>query len=81
MGNEMEGFGRKKLTHYISSMKYIEQGVKWKWKNKCISTGGSCDAEYCYSVYLRHLINYYELTHSMPKNVVEFGSDDTIALI
>lgn len=80
MGNETKGFGKKKLIHYISAMKYIEQGVKWEWENKHISTGGSCDAEYCYSVYLRHLINYHELIHSMPKNVVEFGPGDTIGI-
>lgn len=76
----MKGYDMKKLRTTISTMKYIEQGVKWKWVNKRISTGGTCDAEYCYSVYLRHLINYYELKHSMPRIVVEFGPGDTIGI-
>lgn len=63
-----------------STMKYIKEGVKWKFVNKRVSTGGTCDAAYCYSVYLRHLINFYELKHSMPKTVVEFGPGDTIGI-
>lgn len=76
----MRDLGSKTFMNSIAKLRYIKQGVTWKWRNKCISTGGTCDAEYCYSVYMRHLINYFELKQSMPGCVVEFGPGDTIGI-
>lgn len=47
-------------------------------KSDEMSTGGSCDARYCYSVWMRHLINYYNESGKIPSTVVEFGPGDSI---
>jgi hypothetical protein len=42
-------------------------------------TGGSCNARYCYSVWLRHLIISYERgLNSIPKIVAELGPGDSL---
>ena len=59
-------------------MKYIKQGITYKYKYPDFKTEGSCDARYCYSVWMRHLKFYYELRHDIPQTVIEFGPGDTI---
>ena len=45
------------------------------------STGGTCDARYCYSVWLRHLILAHENGfRSIPKALAEFGPGDSLGI-
>ena len=59
-------------------MKYVKEGMTYKYQHPNIVTGGSCDPRYCYSVWMRHLIFYYEIRHDIPRTVIEFGPGDTI---
>ena len=61
-------------------MKYIKQGITYKYKYPDFKTEGSCDARYCYSVWMRHLKFYYELRRDIPQTVIEFGPGDTIGI-
>jgi len=49
----------------------------FRWK----TTGGSCDPEYCYSVWLRHLSRLRELgLETQPQTVAEIGPGDSLGL-
>ena len=44
-------------------------------------TGGSCNARYCYSVWLRHLVYAYQNGfNSIPKKLAELGPGDTLGV-
>lgn len=44
------------------------------------ATGGTRSAEYCYSVWMRHLIRAYrnKLTSTVPQHIAEFGPGDSL---
>lgn len=60
-----------------NTIKYVRNGLA-KYKDEDIVTGGTCDARYCYSVWMRHLIHFYDLKHTIPETIAEFGPGDTI---
>ncbi len=60
--------------------KYAKYGMLYKYRQKNLGTGGTCDARYCYSVWMRHLIHYYEVTRQIPHSIAEFGPGDTIGV-
>lgn len=66
----------KMLIH--DACKYAMDGMFYRYKFQNIETGGTCDARYCYSVWMRHLIFYYEINNDLPCIVAEFGPGDTI---
>ena len=41
-------------------------------------TGGSVHSRYCYSVWLRHLINWYSIRKNIPEKVAELGPGDSL---
>lgn len=48
-------------------------------RNRKFSTGGSCDAKYCYSVWLKHLIKSYESgLDRIPFTIAELGPGDSL---
>lgn len=61
-----------------NTIKYIEEGLTYKFRVKRHETGGTCSARYCYSVWMRHLIHYYQIKKDIPRVVAEFGPGDTI---
>lgn len=63
-----------------NTWRYVKYGLLYKYKEKNKGTGGTCDARYCYSVWMRHFINYYEIKQNIPKTVAEFGPGDTIGI-
>jgi hypothetical protein len=43
------------------------------------STGGTCDARYCYSIWLRHVVLAFENGHTtIPKAIAELGPGDSL---
>lgn len=67
--------GRQRIPNTI---KYIGEGLTYKFRVKTLKTGGTCSARYCYSVWMRHLIHYYQIKKEIPQVVAEFGPGDTI---
>lgn len=65
-------------VHKSNTIKYVQDGLTYKYKNEELAAGGSCDARYCYSVWMRHLIYFYEIKHAIPDTIAEFGPGDTI---
>lgn len=67
---------RRKLLFGIAS---FIPGFKGK---KSLSTGGTNDARYCYSVWLRHMVIAYNkgLCRSIPETVAELGPGDSIGI-
>lgn len=59
----------------------ILRGIKSIFVNPPVGTGGTISAEYCYSVYLRHLViaNQHGLATD-PQTVVELGPGDSIGI-
>lgn len=43
-------------------------------------TGGSIHSSYCYTVWLRHLINWYSVRGDVPKKVAELGPGDSLGI-
>lgn len=66
------------MNKKTNTIKYIRDGLAYKYEHADLETGGSCDARYCYSVWMRHLIHFYELKRAIPKTIAEFGPGDTI---
>lgn len=62
------------------SLKYAVEGLTYAFNYKNLTTGGTCDARYCYSVWMRHLIYYYEIKQCVPQTIAEFGPGDTIGI-
>lgn len=61
----------KGIGKNIPGIRYVYQFNK--------KTGGSCNARYCYSVWLRHLISaYHNGLNSIPKVIVELGPGDSL---
>jgi SAM-dependent methyltransferase len=42
------------------------------------STGGTIESRYCYSVWMRHLVNSYRFLGRIPQNVAELGPGDSL---
>jgi hypothetical protein len=63
----------KGIIRNIPGYKYL--------RNVRPTTGGTCNARYCYSVWLRHLIYAYENGFTqIPKSIAEFGPGDSIGI-
>lgn len=78
-GRPMEGNGLRMSRQSIqSTIKYIVGGLAYRFSVKRLRTGGTCSARYCYSVWMRHLIHYYQIKKNIPRVVAEFGPGDTI---
>lgn len=61
-----------------NTIKYINEGLGYRFRVEKLETGGTCSARYCYSVWMRHLIHYYQIKKDIPRVVAEFGPGDTI---
>lgn len=61
--------------------KLILRGVKSAFVPPPVGTGGTVSAQYCYSVYLRHLVMAHQhgLT-TVPRTVVELGPGDSMGI-
>lgn len=44
-------------------------------------TGGSIHSRYCYSVWLRHLLNWYSIKGNIPAKVAELGPGDSMGTV
>lgn len=62
----------------VGLLTYIPFFKSYAWK----STGGSNDARYCYSVWMRHIVSAYNnsLCTSYPKTVAELGPGDSLGI-
>lgn len=49
-------------------------------KNSYSSGGSTARSRYCYSVWLRHLSNYYSFTNKIPDKVAELGPGDSLGI-
>jgi hypothetical protein len=43
-------------------------------------TGGTIESRYCYSVWMRHLINWNTMKDGIPENVAELGPGDSLGI-
>lgn len=68
------------LDRWFRTLRYAEYGLLYKYKYSCLSTGGTDEARYCYSVWMRHFINYYNTKKDIPHTIVEFGPGDTMGI-
>ena len=61
--------------------RHILRGIKAIFFTPPVGTGGTVSAQYCYSVYLRHLViaDHHGLTTD-PRTVVELGPGDSIGI-
>lgn len=61
--------------------RHILRGIKSIFVTPPVGTGGTVSAQYCYSVYLRHLViaDQHGLTMA-PRTVVELGPGDSIGI-
>ena len=63
----------KGLIKSIPGIKYVRGSRE--------TTGGTCDARYCYSVWLRHLICAYQNGFNvMPQKIAELGPGDSLGI-
>jgi len=61
--------------------RHILRGVKSVFVTPIVGTGGTVSAQYCYSVYLRHLVMADQHGFTMvPRTVVELGPGDSIGI-
>ena len=61
--------------------RHILRGIKSIFVTPPLGTGGTVSAQYCYSVYLRHLViaDQHGLAND-PRTVVELGPGDSIGI-
>ncbi len=62
----------------VKQLKYMKDGLFYKFRVNRMKTGGTNNARYCYAVWMRHLLFYYKVKHRIPDSLAEFGPGDTI---
>ena len=69
------------ITMTTPVWRHILRGIKAVFSTTPVGTGGTVSAEYCYSVYLRHLViaDQHGLSTD-PRTVVELGPGDSIGI-
>ncbi len=66
-----------KAKHLLKGILRNIPGIKYI-RNIPQTTGGTCDARYCYSVWLRHLIHANQKGYDkVPQTLAEFGPGDS----
>ncbi len=77
----------KYLETIVMKIKVIIRGIikiiiPWLYDIfKKRGTGGTNSSNYCYSVYLRHLVLLYENgMQNLPKSIVEIGPGDSLGI-
>lgn len=68
---------REKVIPMLKGVIKHIPGVKGFLSNR---TGGTIESRYCYSVWMRHLINWGDFNNGIPENVLELGPGDSLGI-